>query len=152
MPSYYVFFPNRPFLQRVRINHKQREDVTTSPSAHNSSHHVCKQRENVTSFCWWDCSKSKIPCHKQTHTHTHFRPRLFKGSGRCFACLALLVGCWFVSCFRSKGTHEPIDLRETCASNRSKGTATTTTTTTLLLFWFWFWFLFLLLEAAKHVL
>jgi hypothetical protein len=54
--SYYVFFPNRPFLQRMRINYKQRENVTTSRSANNSCHHVCiyvsKQSENVTSFCW----------------------------------------------------------------------------------------------------
>jgi hypothetical protein len=40
--SYYVFFPNMPFLQRMRLNQKQRENVTTSRSAHNSCHHVCK--------------------------------------------------------------------------------------------------------------
>jgi len=60
-----------------------------------------------------------------------------------FGATCLLLVCWFVSCFRSKGTHEPIDLRETCASSRSRETATTTTTNTFtVLFWFWFWFWF----------
>ncbi len=144
----------------MRINHKQRENVTTSPSAHNSCHHVCmyvsKQRENVTSFCWWDYSKSKIPCHKQKHTHTHTLPSTpLQTRLRAMLCLfgatCLLLVCWFVSCFRSRGTHERIDLRETCASSRSRGTATTTTTTTNT-FTVLVLVLVLFLEAAKHML
>ncbi len=83
-----------------------------------------------------------------THTHTHTHPSTpLQTRLRAMLCLfgatCLLLVCWFVSCFRSRGTHEPIDLRETCASSRSRGTTTTTTTNTFtvfVLFWFWFYF------------